>query len=67
MANKKNNKKEKMFSTKTKMDNSIEVTVNKSPAETVVGKILIWAIAVCTFLGIVLSFIFLILKAAGVF
>jgi len=55
------------ITTKKKMDNTIEVQINSTPDETVFGRILVWTVCVCTFLGIVLSLIFVILAACGVF
>ena len=64
--NKKDNKKP-VISTKKKMDNSIEVQINKTPDKTVGGRILVWAVCICTFLGIVLSLVAVILASLGVF
>ncbi|MBQ7276014.1 MAG: hypothetical protein IJS58_02075 [Bacilli bacterium] len=69
MAKQENNKKEKkpVITTKKKMDNSIEVQVNRPPSKTVSGRILVWIICICTFLGVVLGLVAIILQAFGVF
>ncbi len=61
------NKKDKRpaITTKTKMDNSIEIQINKAPSKTLFGKILVWAVCVCTFLGIVASLVFVIIEAVS--
>lgn len=67
MANNKKENKKPVISTKKKMDNSIEVQINKTPDKTVGGRILVWTVCICTFLGILLSLVVVILAACGVF
>lgn len=69
MAKQEKNKKDKkpVITTKRKMDNSIEVQVNRPPSKTLSGKILVWIICVCTFLGVVLGLVAVVLAAFGVF
>ena len=62
MAKKKQEKKS-FISTKQKADNSIEVSVNKSPAKTKTGVVLVWVICACTLLVPVAGLIITILLA----
>ena len=55
--NKKKDEKKPFIKTKTKADNSVEVTVTKSPAKTATGKILVWIICAFTIFVPVVSLI----------
>lgn len=66
MANNKKENKKPVITTKKKMDNSIEVQINKTPDKTVGGRILVWMVCIFTFLGIILSLVFVILASLGV-
>ncbi|MFA6627839.1 MAG: hypothetical protein WCT17_04850 [Bacilli bacterium] len=58
-------KKEKkpFIKTRTRIDNSIEVEFQKSPAKTFVGKILIWLIIAGTILVPLASLIYIMIEA----
>ena len=59
--NKKKDEKKPFIKTKTKADNSVEVTVTKSPAKTTTGKILVWVICAFTIFVPVVSLILAII------
>ncbi len=55
-------KKAPVIKTRTKMDNSIEVEIQKSPAKTTLGKILIYLIVAGTVLVPIIGLIMAMLK-----
>lgn len=59
--NKKKEEKKPFIKTKTKADNSVEVTVTKSPAKTKTGKVLVWIICAFTLFVPVVSLIIAII------
>ncbi len=68
MANKNNKnvkkqEKEHLIKTKIKKDNSIEVSVTKSPGKTLAGKIVAWLIIAGTILVPLAGLIYLLVQA----
>lgn len=65
MTKKKNGKAERkpVITTRTRMDNSIEVEIKKNPAKTTLGKILIYLIVAGTILVPIISLIMSIIQA----
>ncbi len=59
--NKKLNEKKPTIQTKHKVDNSIEVTVNKAPNKTLTGQILVWVISALTLLLPVAGLIYMMI------
>lgn len=59
--NKKLNEKKPTIQTKHKVDNSIEVTVNKAPSKTLSGKILVYVISALTLLLPVAGLIYMMI------
>lgn len=63
MANKKQkNDKKPIIQTKQKLDNSVEIQVNKAPGKTLFGKIIGWAIVAGTLLVPLAGLIFLMFQ-----
>ncbi len=55
--------KKPFVKTRTRMDNSVEVEFQKSPAKTTFGRILIWLIIIGTIVVPIVSLIYAIVKA----
>ncbi|MFA6661560.1 MAG: hypothetical protein WCS56_00835 [Bacilli bacterium] len=56
-------KKEPLFTTKEKMDNSIEVTVNRNPAKSASFRVIVWIVCIFTFATAIFGVIYILIQA----